>query len=105
MLDDNNEQRYYLYMIQSYADKDTDKLSRLERVAKFAQFERIALRKLLQLDVAGSLDDLRIPPGNRLEMLQGDRSGQYSIRINDQYRICFKWTKQGPREVEICDYH
>lgn len=92
-------------MIQSYADKDTEKLSRLERVAKFAQFERIALRKLLQLDVEGSLDDLRVPPGNRLERLLGNRAGQYSIRINDQYRICFKWTKQGPREVEICDYH
>ena len=97
--------RYYSDMIQSYADKDTEKLSRLEHVAKYVQFERIALRKLTQLDVAGSLDDLRVPPGNRLERLLGNRAGQYSIRINDQYRICFKWTIQGPSEVEICDYH
>ena len=92
-------------MIQSFADKETEKLARLERVPKFVQFERIALRKLMQLDVAESLDDLRVPPGNRLEQLKGDRLGQYSIRINDQYRICFVWTEQGPRAVEICDYH
>ena len=92
-------------MIQSYADKDTEKLSRLERVPKFVQFERIALRKLTQLDVAASLEDLLVPPGNRLELLKGDRAGQHSIRINDQYRICFIWTEQGPSKVEICDYH
>ena len=92
-------------MIQSFADKDTEKLARLERVSTFVQFERIALRKLAQLDVAERLDDLRVPPGNRLELLKGDRAGQYSIRINDQYRICFLWTEQGPMGVEICDYH
>jgi proteic killer suppression protein len=92
-------------VILSFADKDTEKLARLERVAKFVQFERIALRKLTQLDAAERLDDLRIPPGNRLEQLKGDRAGQYSIRINDQYRICFIWADQGPKNVEICDYH
>ncbi len=97
--------RYYVYMIQSFADKDTEKLARLERVSRFVQFERIALRKLAQLEVAERLDDLRIPPGNRLESLKGDKTGQYSIRVNDQYRICFTWTEQGPMDVEICDYH
>ena len=92
-------------MIQSFADKDTEKLARLERVSKFVQFERIALRKLAQLEVAEKLDDLRIPPGNRLEQLKGDRIGQHSIRINDQHRICFIWTEHGPKDVEICDYH
>lgn len=92
-------------MIQSFADKDTEKLAKLERVPKFQTFERIALRKIAQLNVAETLDDLRVPPGNRLELLKGKRSGQYSIRINDQYRVCFKWGDRGPYEVEICDYH
>ena len=92
-------------MILTFADKDTEKLAKLEHVAKFMQFERIALHKLTQLDVANHLSDLRIPPGNRLEQLKGDREGQYSIRINDQYRICFIWSDNGPRNVEICDYH
>jgi proteic killer suppression protein len=91
-------------MIQSFADKDTEKLARMERVAKFRQFERTALRKLTQLDVAENLNDLSIPPGNRLESLKGDREGQYSIRVNDQYRICFTWSEKGPVNVEICDY-
>ncbi len=68
-------------------------------------FERIALRKLDALDAAVKLDDLRSPPGNRLESLRGDRAGQYSIRINDQWRLCFEWTEQGPHNVEIVDYH
>ena len=92
-------------MIVSYADNDTEKLANFQRVARFAQIERVALRKLLQLEVAESLDDLRIPPGNRLESLRGDRSGQHSIRINDQFRVCFVWTKAGAEQVEICDYH
>ena len=66
---------------------------------------KIASRKLDQLDSASSLDELKIPPGNRLELLSGDRRGQYSIRINEQYRICFTWTESGPDEVEITDYH
>ena len=92
-------------MIQSFADKDTEKLARMKWVARFHQFERIALRKLTQLDIAENLNDLKIPPGNRLELLKGDRVGQYSIRINDQYRICFTWSDKGPVNVEICDYH
>ena len=66
---------------------------------------RIAARKLDQIDSAEALDDLRIPPGNCLEALKGDRQGQYSVRINDRYRICFVWTEAGPEEVEIVDYH
>ena len=66
---------------------------------------KIAFRKLDQLNAAGRLDDLKVPPGNRLELLKGDRSGQHSIRINDQYRICFVWTTEGPESVEIVDYH
>ncbi len=72
---------------------------------RFAAFERVALRKLRQLQIAGSLQDLRVPTGNLLEKLRGDREGQWSIRVNDQYRICFTWTDAGPAEVEIVDYH
>jgi proteic killer suppression protein len=68
-------------------------------------FERVALRKLAMLDAAAVLEDLRVPPGNRLEALKGDRAGQHSIRINDQYRICFVWKEDGPHDVEIVDYH
>jgi proteic killer suppression protein len=92
-------------MIISFADNDTKKLANLRRIPRFTSFERVALRKLIQLDVAESLDDLRVPPGNRLEALCGDRAGQYSIRINDRYRICFMWTENGPDRVEITDYH
>jgi len=67
--------------------------------------QRVALRKLVILDAAVVLDDLKAPPGNRLELLKGDRAGQHSIRINDQWRVCFKWTAAGPRDVEIVDYH
>ncbi|NJD18316.1 MAG: plasmid maintenance system killer, partial [Gemmatimonadetes bacterium] len=67
--------------------------------------ERVALRKLRQLQIAGSLEDLRIPPGNRLEALKGSRAGQHSIRVNDRYRVCFSWTLAGPEDVEIVDYH
>ncbi len=65
----------------------------------------MARRKLCQLGIAGCLDDLKVPPGNRLERLRGERDGQYSIRINDQFRVCFRWTEAGPTEVEIVDYH
>ena len=92
-------------MIVSFADKDTERLSRGIRVPRFAGFERIALRKLRQLQIAGSLNDLRIPPGNKLEALSGNRAGQHSIRINDRYRICFTWTAAGAQDVEIVDYH
>jgi proteic killer suppression protein len=92
-------------MIQSFADSDTEALASGRRVKRFVAFERVARRKLRQLEIAGALDDLRIPPGNRLEALKGDRSGQMSIRINDQYRVCFRWTGAGPADVEIVDYH
>jgi proteic killer suppression protein len=67
--------------------------------------ESVARRKLTQLDAAATLEFMRVPPGNRLEALKGNRSGQYSVRINDQWRLCFVWTAQGPRDVEIVDYH
>ena len=67
--------------------------------------QKSALRKLMMLDAAEELDDLKVPPGNRLEALRGDRKGLHSIRINDQWRICFRWTAQGPQDVEIVDYH
>ena len=92
-------------MIVSFGSADTERLAVGFRVARFAAFERVALRKLRQLQIAGTLTDLRVPPGNRLEALHGDRLGQYSIRINDQYRICFRWTEGGAEGVEIVDYH
>jgi proteic killer suppression protein len=93
-------------MIQSFRDKTTERLFKREPVKKFARpLQRAALRKLLLVDAAESLDDLRVPPGNRLEKLSGDREGQHSIRVNDQWRICFRWPEAGPEDVEITDYH
>ena len=93
-------------MIQSFADKDTERLWNRDRVRSIdSRIHSVALRKLRQLGYAQSLNELRIPPGNRLEALKGDRRGQHSIRINDQWRICFRWTAAGPEEVEILDYH
>ncbi|MFO1032880.1 MAG: type II toxin-antitoxin system RelE/ParE family toxin [Hyphomicrobiales bacterium] len=92
-------------MIISFRTRDTELLFRLQGGGKFASIERVALRKLVQLDLAVTLDDLRVPPGNRLEALKGDRKGQWSIRVNDQFRICFGWTKEGPEDVEIVDSH
>jgi proteic killer suppression protein len=92
-------------MIVSFADKDTERLAEGKRVLRFTSFERIALQKIRQLQIAASLNDLSIPPGNRLEALVGDRKGQHGIRINNRYRICFTWTAAGPEEVEIVDYH
>ena len=93
-------------MIQSFRDADTEKVFRRERSRRLPpDVLRRALRKLLLLDAADSLDDLRIPPGNRLERLSGDRSGQYSVRINEQWRICFRWSRGDAYEVEITDYH
>ena len=92
-------------MIRSFASKSTERLARRERVPKYANVERVALRKLEMLKAAAVLDDLRVPPGNRLEALKGDRAGQHSIRINDQFRICFVWKENGAHDVEICDYH
>jgi proteic killer suppression protein len=92
-------------MIVSFGDSDTRTLASGKRVKRFGAIESVARRKLVQLEIAGRLDDLRVPPGNRLEALKGDRAGQMSIRINDQYRICFVWTRAGPAYVEIVDYH
>ena len=93
-------------MIQSFADKDTERLWNRERVRSIdSRIHSVALRKLRQLGYAQTLDELRIPPGNRLEALKVDRRGQFSIRINDQWRICFRWSAAGPEEVEIVDYH
>ena len=92
-------------MIVSFKDADTEALAGGRRVKRFVNIESVARRKLRQLQIAGRLDDLRVPPGNRLEALKGDRSGQYSIRVNDQYRVCFRWTAAGAEGVEIVDYH
>lgn len=92
-------------MIVNFADKDTESIARGYRVKQFDSFARIAQRKLRQLEIAGSIQDLCIPPGNRLEKLAGNRDGQWSLRINDQFRICFRWTAAGPADVEIVDYH
>lgn len=100
-----NDIRYYIQVILSFADKQTQSLSEGRSVRRFASFERIARRKLRQLEIAGRLEDLRVPPGNHLERLKGDRAGQMSIRINDKWRICFRWTPAGPEDVEIVNYH
>ena len=92
-------------MIISFRDSETEALAGGTRVRRFVAFESVARRKLRQLQIAGRLDDVRVPPGNRLEALKGDRAGQHSIRINDQYRVCFVWTAAGPEDVEIVDYH
>ena len=93
-------------MIKSFADKETEKIYDQIFSRKLPQnIQRTALRKLIMLDNAGCLEDLRVPPANRLEALHGDREGQYSIRINDQYRICFRYDGRDCRDVEIVDYH
>ena len=93
-------------MIRSFGSKQTERLWHRERVPSLdPRIERTALRKLRQLGSAESIGDLRVPPGNRLEALTGVRAGQHSIRINDQWRICFGWTDAGPEEVEVVDYH
>lgn len=93
-------------MIQSFAERDTERLFQRERVRRFpAELHRTMLRKLGLVDAAEQLEDLRIPPGNRLEKLKGDRAGQHGIRINDRWRICFRWKDGNAFEVEIVDYH
>ena len=95
----------YQLMVRSFACRDTEALFNRQRVRRFQQFERVAQRKLAMVNAAVILDDLRSPPGNRLERLLGDREGQHSIRINQQWRICFVWTPDGPSDVEIVDFH
>jgi proteic killer suppression protein len=92
-------------MIRSFKCSDTETLSNGNRVKRFVNIAKVARRKLRQLEIAGRLNDLKVPPGNRLEVLKGRRSGQYSIRINDQWRVCFRWTNVGAEDVEIVDYH
>ena len=104
------EPGYRATLIQSFHDKGTadlfnGNLTRLARKLLPVQLWIVARRRLEQLDSAGALGDLRVPPGNRLEALQAARRGQHSIRINDQFRICFEWTENGPADVEITDYH
>lgn len=92
-------------VIKTFADKNTQKIAQGKRVRAWASIERQIQRKLEYLKAAVELGDLRAPPGNRLEQLQGDRQGQYSIRINDQYRICFRWEGGDAYDVEVTDYH
>lgn len=91
--------------IKSFKCSETKQLFERQRVKRFRNIESVARRKLEQMEWSESLDDLRVPPGNRLEALRGDRAGQHSIRINDQLRVCFIWTPEGAVDVEIVDYH
>jgi toxin HigB-1 len=92
-------------VIASFRDRDTEALASGRRVRRFHGVDRVARRKLRMLEAARLLSDLAMPPGNRLESLVGDRKGQYSIRINDQWRICFVWRNDAAYDVEIVDYH
>jgi proteic killer suppression protein len=93
-------------VIKSFGDRETERLFRREPVRRYpADLRRTMLRKLVAVDASEALDDLRVPPGNRLEKLKGDRAGQHSIRVNDQWRICFLWKDGDAHEVEIVDYH
>ena len=92
-------------MIQSFANRDTAELFRTGSSRRFAGISRVAMRKLIQMNQARTLGDLAVPPGNRLEALRGSLSGLHSIRINDQWRITFRWASEGPDQVAIVDYH
>jgi len=92
-------------LIRSFADRETRALFERGRSRRFGAIAGAIVRKLEQIDAATRLDDLRVPPGNRLEELSGDRKGQYSIRVNDQYRLCFRWEGEDAYDVEVTDYH
>jgi toxin HigB-1 len=91
--------------IKTFKCADTASMFKGERVARFVNIESVAMRKLAMLNRSSTLNDLRIPPANRLEALSGDRTGQHSIRINDQFRVCFRWSGTDAEDVEIVDYH
>lgn len=98
--------RYYCDVLVSFRNTTTEQIWRRERVASVhPDVQRAAQRKLVILDAADTLGDLRVPPGNRIEKLHGDRAGQHSIRVNQQWRICSRWTDAGPEDVEFTDYH
>jgi toxin HigB-1 len=92
-------------MITSFKGKNTEALSNGQRVKRFVNITTVARRKLRQLEIANRIEDLKVPPGNHLETLKDDRSGQHNIRINKQWRVCFCWTDAGAEDVEIVDYH
>jgi len=92
-------------MIRSFKCRESEALANGDRVKRFVNIEAVARRKLRQLEISTRLEDLKVPPGNRLEALKGRRAGQYGIRINDQWRVCFRWTAAGAEDVEIIDYH
>ncbi len=92
-------------MITSFCCAETQTLFETGKCKRFSGIANVAIRKLVQLDAAQTLEFLRAPPGNRLEALKGERTGQYSIRVNNQFRVCFRWTEAGPEDVEIVDYH
>ena len=92
-------------MIKSFGNRDTERLFQRESPRRFRAFETPALKKLLVIHAGGRLNDLMVPPGNRLEKLKGDRAGQYSIRINDRWRVCFRWKGGDAYDVEVVDYH
>jgi toxin HigB-1 len=92
-------------MIEGFRCKDTKALFETGKCKRFSTIVKVATRKLAQLDAAQTLEFLRSPRGNRFEALKSERKGQFSIRINDQYRLCFRWTNEGPTEVELVDYH
>jgi len=104
-LDDTIAAQYYSSMISTFKCSDTADLFNGHRVARWANIETVAMRKLAMLNRAANVSDLRIPPANRLELLKGDRAGQYSIRINDQWRVCFRFDGGNALDVEIVDYH
>jgi toxin HigB-1 len=102
----NNVPRYHRCVLRSFRDKETEAIWHRQQSRRLdGPVQRVAWRKLAMLDAAETLTDLLVPPGNRLEKLTGNRAGQYSIRINQQWRICFIWSDAGPEDVEIVDYH
>ncbi len=102
----NNAVRYHWQVIRSFRDKDTEAIWHRRYVKKLSpELSRLTHNKLVLINAAESINDLRVPPGNRLEKLSGNRAGQYSVRVNDQWRICFTWSGAGAGNVELVDYH